>query len=1203
MPSDTPRSNSSRSSKRWLIASVALFVALAIGQVSLVGLTLHSLAGVRAFIGAEGTWSKNEKELVIHLVRFAWEGNSVEYDHAQEHYRILREARLARLEMGKAEPDMQAIRRGLEGLGVSPEDIPAAVDVFRRFDWAEQIQKAQATWAEGDELIAELGLLAEQLHKDLSAGPVALDDLNARVTRIRALNDELAELEAHFSQVLAEGARWAGGIFYLVLILFTFISLALQMTLVYFTWRLIRRSQSYSAELEQQTWRQGVLAGLNDRLRGDPSEADLCREAVTYLARELDVQVGAFYVAEPDGTLALRGSYAHQDRKHADTRFAPGEGLVGQAALEKTPIQVRNLPDDYVRIRSGLGEAVPKAALVFPLLLKDRVLGVLELARLQPFDQRLIDVLEQLSTPLAVGLQSVRARAQTEELLAQTQQQAEELQVQQEELRQVNEELEEQAEELRISQERLQGQQSRLEETNAELEERSEALERERNRVNKQNDDLQAARREVEAKAQQLAVTSRYKSEFLANMSHELRTPLNSVLLLSRLLAEDEGGRLSEKQIQFARTINESGTELLSLIDEVLDLSKVEAGKLELTLDAVALEAFCRGFERQFGPQAAERGLAFQVELADGLPERIRTDEQRLSQILRNLLSNALKFTSQGEVCLRVGRPAPEDLKAVFDGPAPDDVLAFSVQDTGIGIPEDKQRLIFEAFQQADGSTSRRFGGTGLGLAISRELAGLLGGGIVLHSQPGQGSRFSVILPVEPVAATGSVGPGTGTASGRAASADTGDGEGADNGDGGDDVDATPVDEGPEPPPEPDDDRAELKPGDRCVLIVEDDRAFARQLLDLARDRGFPGILAADGETGLALADFYTPSAILLDLGLPGLDGMAVIDRLKDSLRTRHIPVHVISGHEGKLASLKKGAAGFLQKPVNMEQLEGAFRRIDDLVSRPVKSLLVVHDDGDTWAGILELLGADDVEIVHAAGAEQAVEMLDQDRFDCAVIDSQLPGGSGAELLERIRRMASGSDLPVVVYAREDLPTEDQLLFDRYADRVVVAGQTSQVRLLDETALFLHRVDRELPEKQQRIIRRLHSDEAIFADKRVLLVDDDMRNVFALTSILEQRGIEVLVAKDGQEALDRLDETPGVNLVVMDIMMPVMDGYEAMRRIRAQPRFAELPVIALTAKAMKGDRAKCIQAGASDYLAKPVDSDRLLSMLRVWLYA
>lgn len=960
-----------------------------------------------------------------------------------------------------------------------------------------------------------------------------------------------------------------------------------------------------TAENEKHNWLTTGQAELNDRMRGEQEIATLGRNIITFLAEYLKAQIGALYLNGNDNHLRLVGSYAFKKRKNLSNEFELGDGLVGQAALKKESIILTNVPEDYISVSSGLGQAVPRNILVMPFVRDEEVMGVVELGTFHEFSDLNLNFLNQVSESIAIAVQSAQSRRQVQKLLEKSRAQAEELQVQQEELRQANEELEEQTELLRASEARLREQQEELQQTNEELEEqtaelesKTKILEAQKRDINNKNAELEAAGKALEEKAEDLEMTGKFKSEFLANMSHELRTPLNSILLLSRLLATNKDANLTEKQVEFAQTVHESGTDLLNLINEVLDLSKVEAGKIDLNLEDVALRDIADIMERYFKPIAQEKGLGLNIDLTNGLPEFIRTDRQRVEQIVKNLLSNAFKFTSRGDVVLRIYRPdARTDLSA--GGLNPEKAIEISVADTGIGIPKDQQKLIFQAFQQADGATNRKYGGTGLGLSISKELAKLLGGELRLESNAGTGSTFILSLPDTHAGGMRMADGGTKTTTEFKPENKT--------------LNATETgDEQPGAGKEPQvstkekdfvpDDRTEISPEDKSILIIEDDSKFAKIMRDLAREKGFKALVAKDGETALHFADYYKPSGIILDIGLPGMDGWTVMSRLKNYRDTRHIPVHFVSASDKNFDAMKMGAVGYLTKPASMENLNEVFHKIENIISKPMKNLLVVEDDKNQRKAIVELIGNGDVRVTAAATGHEAYTHLNSANFDCMILDLGLPDMSGVELLNKVRNNENLTHLPIIVYTGKDLTKAEEMTIDKYAEKIIIKGVKSPERLLDETALFLHRVETNLPEEKQKILRLMHDKESILNGKKILLVDDDMRNVYALKNILEAKGINVLVGKNGKEGLECMSHNPDVDLILMDIMMPEMDGYEAMREIRKQEKFKKLPIIALTAKAMKGDRAKCIQAGSNDYLAKPVNVDKLLSMLRVWLY-
>jgi HAMP domain-containing protein/CheY-like chemotaxis protein/signal transduction histidine kinase len=965
---------------------------------------------------------------------------------------------------------------------------------------------------------------------------------------------------------------------------------------------------------QEQDWLNSNMARFTGMLQGERDLETVSRLIMSELTPLVGAQHGAFFLMESPGgegddfELRLIATYGYKQRKDVPTRFTIGEALVGQAALELKPILITQAPEDYVRITSGLGEGVPVNVIVLPVLFEEQVMAVIELASFQRFSQTQQTFLEQLSESIGVVLNTIQANMRTEDLLEQSQQltqelqsQSEELQAQQEELQQTNKELEEQAASLKASEEMLQTQQEELQQSNEELEEKAELLEEQNRRIEIKNREIELARAALEEKAEQLALSSSYKSEFLANMSHELRTPLNSLLILAKLLAENPDDNLTGKQIEFADTIYSAGSDLLGLINDILDLSKVEAGRMDVNVGEVKLTDLRDFVERSFRAVSQDKEVEFEIEVhGANVPPTIETDEQRLQQVLKNLLSNAFKFTEQGSVKLRVslaeGRQFASEALSRAEA-----VIEFAVSDTGVGIPREKLHLIFEAFQQADGTTSRRFGGTGLGLSISREIARLLGGEIHVESTVGEGSTFTLFLPARYQLSERP--PAGEVREYEIVPADT-------EGNGGSPP-PPPVVEEPEPELDPTlllpsdvrDDRDEIQDGDRVVLIVEDDPELARTELEVARERGFKGIVALRGDSGLALAHEYKPDAIILDMKLPVLDGWAVLDRLKQHPETRHIPVHIVSAGDGRQNALRAGAVAFVEKPVSKEGLEETFGEIRSFIDRGVKRLLVVEDDDDQRKSLIELIGSgEDVEVTAVGSSEEALEALQLQRYDCMVVDLKLPDLGGFELLERLKGDERCASTPVIVYTGKELTREEATKLHKLADTIVVKDASSPERLLDETALFLHRVERKLPQEKRRLLEQLHSAEEVFKEKKILIVDDDVRNVFALTSALEAHEMEVLYAENGRDGIELLRRNPDVDLVLMDIMMPELDGYQTTRAIREEDAFKQLPIISLTAKAMKGDREKAIAAGASDYITKPVDTDQLLSLMRVWLY-
>jgi HAMP domain-containing protein/CheY-like chemotaxis protein/signal transduction histidine kinase len=968
----------------------------------------------------------------------------------------------------------------------------------------------------------------------------------------------------------------------------------------------------------EQDWLNSNLARFSGMMQGQRDLQTVSRLIMSELTPLVGAGYGAFFLAKEDPgedeqVLQLIASYGYKSRKRVSNRYSFGDSLVGQAALERQSILITEPPKDYIKVSSGLGEATPKSIVVMPVLFEDQVMAVIELAAFQSLTDVQRSFVDQLGETIGIVINTIQATMRTEELLRQSQtltlelqERSEELQSQQEELKRANAELEQQAQTLKASEELLQTQQEELQQTNEELEEKAEQLEQQNRRIEIKNREIELARTALQERAEQLALSSRYKSEFLANMSHELRTPLNSLLILAKLLSENAEGNLTQKQIEFASTIHQAGADLLVLINDILDLSKVEAGKMDPQVADVDASDIRDYVERTFRPLAEDKGLNLAVELAESdLSATIQTDEQRLHQVLKNLLSNAVKFTESGSVTMRI-EPAPEDARFAVPSLAnADSVLAFSVTDTGIGIPEDKLRLIFEAFQQADGTTSRKYGGTGLGLSISREITRLLGGEIQVRSELGSGSTFTLYLPASFPADT--LGPTEMAELEARLDVLVREGE-------------TLVAEGSsllgapssglelDPalllPSEVEDDLEDVQQGDRVVLIVEDDPEFAKTVLDVARERGFKGIVALRGDSGLALARELKPDAIVLDMSLPVIDGWTVLDRLKHHPATRHIPVHIVSAApEDQGNALRAGAVAFMQKPLEKESLDAMLEEMSSFIDRNVRNVLIVEDDDTQRNALVELVGGgDDVEVTAVGSSEDALAELRERQFDCMVLDLKLPETSGFKLLERLKKDKEYARLPVIVYTGRELTRREETRLKRYAETIIVKDARSPERLLDETSLFLHRVESRLPQAKRRMLEQLHRAEEVFRGKKVLIVDDDVRNVFALTSVLEANEMEVLFAENGRDGIATLRANPDVDLVLMDIMMPELDGYETLAAVREIPEFKQLPIISLTAKAMKGDRERSIASGASDYITKPVDTDQLLSLMRVWLY-
>jgi CheY-like chemotaxis protein/signal transduction histidine kinase/CHASE3 domain sensor protein len=908
-----------------------------------------------------------------------------------------------------------------------------------------------------------------------------------------------------------------------------------------------------------EAWLRTGENGFVGKLPGEQNTQVLAHSALDYLGDYLGAAVGAAYVAEPDGTLVRKATYAFTPAPADRDTFKPREGFVGQAAAEKRMLHVSDVPRDYVRASSGLGEHPVRELLVIPAMVDNQVTAVLELGFFRGVQKPDRDLAEITGEPLSIALRTAQYRARLEALLEETQRQSEELQTQQEELRVSNEELEEQSRALRESQARLEMQQSDLAQSNAQLE--------------LQKAQVETAQKVLSNKNAELMSANQYKSEFLANMSHELRTPLNSSLILAKLLSENRTGNLTEEQIKFAETIYGAGNDLLNLINDILDLSKIEAGKMEVRAERIGMHGLADNLRKQFQPVADQKRLRFVNTVEGSAPPDMETDGQRMQQILKNLLSNAFKFTDAGEVSFRVTGASTAESEQVF----------FEVKDSGIGIAAENQDLVFDAFKQVEGTSSRKYGGTGLGLSISRDLARLLGGDITLTSAPGKGSIFTLTLPRKYVPAT---------AEERAQQAKPRS--------------------APPPPERPA--RAEQalaamqamvpqhsSDNSRRILLVEDDPGFAEAVVAIARELEFDCLVATTADAGFELALREQPSGIVLDVRLPDHSGLSVLDRLKRNAKTRHIPVHVVSGADYTQAALEMGAVGYGLKPIARDDLTSALRALVTKSEQKGRRVLIVEDDAVQRDSLGKLLASEGVQIVVAGTAAEAQGLLRQTTFDCMVLDLSLPDQSGYQLLETMAKDEELAFPPVIVYTGRSLDRDEEEKLRRFSRSIIIKGARSPERLLDEVTLFLHQVETKMPPERQRMLKEARDRETLFEGRRILLVEDDVRNIFALSRVLEPKGAQVEIARNGLEALDHLAKKPGVDLVLMDIMMPEMDGFTAMREIRKNAEWTRLPIIALTAKAMRDDQEKCMEAGANDYVAKPIDVDKLLSLLRVWL--
>ncbi len=956
---------------------------------------------------------------------------------------------------------------------------------------------------------------------------------------------------------------------------------------------------------QREDWIKTGQAELANAMRGEKSVDELADQVISYIAKYTGAHVGVFYLADKARNLSLAGSYAYQRRKNLSNKISVGEGIVGQSVKEKQAIIISDVPDDYISVNSGLGQAAPNNLMVSPLLLEGSVKGAIEIGRFGEFDDKAIELLERSNESIAMAINSAHDRVRMQDLLEEAQRSSEELQAQQEELRASNEELEEQTKTISMSEASLKSQQKALQASNTELEEKTESLQRQKQEISDKNIKIEGAKKQLEDKAQELEVSSKYKSEFLANMSHELRTPLNSLLILSELLAKNKEGNLTDKQLESAAIIHRGGQDLLSLINDILDLSKVESGKLTLEIQNIELDKLESSICTQFKPLTQNKEFEFISELAADLPKTIQTDQMRTLQVLKNLMSNAFKFTLQGSVVFRIFVP---DRDVVFkqEHLNSQNCIGFSVTDTGIGIEQDKQRLIFEAFQQADGSTNRKFGGTGLGLTISKELCRLLGGELQIFSEYQKGSTFSVYLPLLNDGEHGNRGTNLDHFSLAAVISDSSS-TSTDNLHQDREKTITPLSlpavetTGYIMPLFIDDDRNVIKPSDKTVLIIEDDKDFSSVLIGISKDKDYKVLVAGDGKSALHLAAKYLPSAIILDLGLPDIDGIKVLALFKSDLTTRHIPVYVISGREELENAMNHGAIGVLKKPTSAVELNKVFIVFDEILSGQPKKLMIIDDDQDHCHSIKLLLENDGIEITEAYSAEQAMDLMKKVQFDCVVLDLHLPGITGRELLLKMHESRTDKSPAVVINTGSELTEEEYAELNRYTNKIIRKGSVSNERLLDEVMLFLHQTPLSLPDSQRQAIQMLHSDESFFDGRTVLLVDDDLRNTFALSTVLEEKGLNVIIAENGLRALEALGEHDNIEVVLMDIMMPVMDGYEAMKEIRGQVKYHGLPIIALTAKAMAEDKAKCLEAGATDYLNKPVKMEELFALLKVSL--
>jgi signal transduction histidine kinase/DNA-binding response OmpR family regulator/HAMP domain-containing protein len=883
-------------------------------------------------------------------------------------------------------------------------------------------------------------------------------------------------------------------------------------------------------------WHKDGLVRLNSLITGNPTLKRLTSDVIAGLCRFLDAKLGTIYVldrsVEPN-VLNFTAGFGYTPNSNIQSQFKIGEGLIGQAAGEQQSLMLNDPPTDYIKVRSSLGETTPHQLAILPCYHEETLMAVIEIGLLRSLTELELNFLAEAIHTIGVAIEAAENREELSVALVTAQRLTEEAQAQQEEMETLNEELEEHNELL-----------------------------------NKEKIKVEQAQQELQAQAESLAMASRYKSEFLSNMSHELRTPLNSLLLLARGLADNKDNSLRDDQVQSAQIIYQSGYDLLDLINEILDLSKIEAGRMELNVETTLIEHLSESIQVNFNHLAEEKGLKLEVIVDSNAPESIRTDRKRLEQIIKNLLSNAIKFTDEGSIQVTFTATSNKERYA----------LAVRVTDTGIGIPANEHGHVFEAFKQADGSSTRKFGGTGLGLSISRQLASLLGGKIQLQSEPGKGSTFCVLLPSE------------------APLTNKGESSNALQQSGGGVKEKTPH------KTEIADDRDEIEDGDRTILIVEDDLTFLNILMQESYKHKFKCLASATGEDALKLAVKYRPNAIILDLMLPDMSGWQILEQLKQNIETRHIPVHIASVLDPDYTAMRRGAAGYLQKPASQENLEDVLARLDRIVDCKTRDLLIVEDDESSRHAITQLISDSGIEIDEAETGKAALEAIKNKRYDCVILDLGLPDMDGHELLKQIAADPDIENPPVVIYTGRELSHEEELKLRDYSDSIIIKDARSEERLLDEVSLFLHRVISDLPDNKREQIERLYNTDALLKDKKIMVIDDDMRTLFAVTRLLTEHGMDVIKADSGERALEILAETPNVDLILVDMMMPGLDGYQTMQRIRNQKQLESIPIIALTAKAMPEDRQQCINAGANDYMAKPVEPTSLISLLRVWLY-
>ncbi|MFP3600704.1 response regulator [Paraburkholderia strydomiana] len=1176
-------------------------------------ITIAVFVGLIGYLVSTTNWAEHSERVVgkaNEMLRLA-----VDRESSMRGFLITgNESFLAQYENGG--PQFKAQMEDLQRLVA---DNPPQVEKLR------QIQAIQDRWTRFAESMIDARRRMQDVTSAVASGRGKMEFDETR----KEFNDFL-EVELRLRQERSEASRRVTGILVSVFLIF---SIGVNGLLAWMGRRellnlagiydkAIRQQAEQTEALEKQVWLRSGQRMLAERVVGAATPQLVGRAMLDCLAQYMEAAVGAVYVRDKrHGTLRRIATYgfSRESEQATGRDLSEADTLVGEAALSRRMVVMRDVPENYVQVVSATGKAAPKNLIIMPIRSEGEVNGVVELGFIRALAPRDEEFIEFVSDSMGDFIEAALYRERLQDALIETQQLNEELQVQQEELRVSNEGLEERGRALLESQTRLEAQQAELEQTNVQLEEYAQRLER-------QKADLLRAQDDLEANAERLEQSSRYKSEFLANMSHELRTPLNSSLILAKLLQQNRSGNLTEEQVRYAETIHASNSDLLVLINDILDLSKVEAGQVTVELETVSLDATLQSLEEMFKPMADAKHLNLAFDRSPGVPDTFIGDGQRVTQILRNLLSNAMKFTQRGEVALSVA-------------PADGDMLRIDVRDSGIGIAADKLEMIFEAFQQADGSTSRQYGGSGLGLSISREFARLMGGRITVVSEVGKGSVFTLWLPLDARAALAADGENTAAAAGTATATAAAQGRTAGNAETAGDTRGEPLlaatswnggastvitpanglmtearhngasvayvsDAGSAPDSAAAsiaDDRNNRTRAGRLIVAVEDDLAFAEILRDLVHELDFDFVHASSAASGLALVRDMRPAAVLLDVGLPDRSGLTVLEWLKNDPLTRHIPIHIVSATDHADKALHLGAIGYTLKPTARSTMEAAIRRLEARLQQHLKRVLVIEDDAAMRESIRALLQSENTEIVAVATLAEALEHIETFSFDCVVTDLALPDGTGYDLLERLAGNAEHASLPVIVYTGRMLSDEDEHRLRRYSKSIIIKGAKSPERLLDEVTLFLHSVESSLAPEQQRMLRTVRQRDNAFEGRTILLAEDDVRNIFALSHVIEPLGAKLQIARNGREALEALENGPEVHLILMDIMMPEMDGLTAMGEIRRNPRFAHLPIIALTAKAMANDRLRCLEAGADDYVSKPIDVDKLVALCRVWL--